>query len=61
MRRYNQTGRVGLPPATVATQQQTVNQDSPELIWNRRNAESVRARARSWKWLHAGYGWAYST
>ena len=31
---YSQTGRVGLPPASAATQQQTVDQDSPELIWN---------------------------
>ena len=31
---YNVTGRLAFIPATVATDQQTVNQDSPEAIWN---------------------------
>jgi hypothetical protein len=55
---YNQTGRVGVPPATAATQQQTVNQDSPEAIWN----FQYRRVFGSTTFLEAkytGYGWAY--
>lgn len=31
---YNQRGRIGLVPGYAATQDQTINQDSPEAIWN---------------------------
>ena len=31
---YNQTGRVGLAPTAVTTDELTVVQDSPEFIWN---------------------------
>jgi hypothetical protein len=31
---YNQKGRTGLVPGYVATTSQTINQDSPEYIWN---------------------------
>jgi hypothetical protein len=31
---YNVTGRVGYPPATQATDQQTVTEDAPEWVWN---------------------------
>jgi hypothetical protein len=55
---YNQTGRRGLPPTSVVTQQQTVNQDSPELIWNVQyrkifgSSSFVEAK-------YTGYGFAY--
>jgi hypothetical protein len=31
---YNVTGRVGYPPAEQATDQQTVEEDAPEWVWN---------------------------
>ena len=31
---YNQKGRIGLVPGYAATQSQTIDQDSPEAIWN---------------------------
>ncbi len=31
---YNQKGRIGLVPSNVATQRQSIEQDSPEYIWN---------------------------
>lgn len=31
---YNQKGRIGNVPGYAATQDQTINQDSPEYIWN---------------------------
>jgi hypothetical protein len=31
---YNQRGRIGSVPAYVANQSQTIDQDSPEYIWN---------------------------
>jgi hypothetical protein len=31
---YNQKGRIGLVPGYAATQSQTIDQDSPEYIWN---------------------------
>jgi carboxypeptidase family protein len=31
---YNVTGRTGKPPANVVKDNQTVNQDSPEAVWN---------------------------
>jgi hypothetical protein len=55
---YNQTGRVGVPPATVATQQQTVNQDSPELSWNTQYRK-VFGSSTFLELKHTGYGWAY--
>lgn len=55
---YNQTGRVGLPPATVATQQQTVDQDSPELIWNTQYRR-IFGSSTFLELKHTGYGWAY--
>ena len=55
---YNQTGRRGLPPALVATQQQTLNQDSPELIWNTQYRK-VFGSSTFLELKHTGYGWAY--
>ena len=55
---YNQTGRRGLPPALVATQQQTVNQDSPELLWNTQYRK-VFGSSTFLEVKHTGYGWAY--
>lgn len=31
---YNVTGRAGVPPVNVVKNNQTVNQDSPEAVWN---------------------------
>lgn len=31
---YNVTGRTGIPPANVVKDNQTVDQDSPEAVWN---------------------------
>ena len=55
---YNQTGRVGLPPATVATQQQTVDQDSPEWIWNLQYRK-VFGSSTFFELKYTGYGKAY--
>src|SRR4051812_12832494 len=55
---YNQTGRVGVPPATAATQQQTVNQDSPELIWNLQYRK-VFGSSTFFETKYTGYGFAY--
>jgi len=55
---YNQTGRVGVPPATAATQQQTVDQDSPELIWNFQYRK-VFGSSTFLEAKYTGYGFAY--
>ncbi len=55
---YNQTGRVGLPPTTVATQQQTVDQDSPEMIWNAQYRK-VFGSSTFFEAKYTGYGHAY--
>lgn len=55
---YNQTGRVGLPPASAATQQQTLDQDSPELIWNLQYRK-VFGSSTFLEAKYTGYGFAY--
>ncbi len=55
---YNQTGRRGLAPATVATQQQTVDQDSPEAIYNLQYRK-VFGSSTFFEAKYTGYGWAY--
>jgi len=55
---YNQTGRRGVAPATAATQQMTVDQDSPELIWNF-NYRKVFGSSTFFEAKYTGYGFAY--